>query len=111
MTKQDAHDLQPGEEVSWKWGAGHPKGEVIEVVDGEAEIETNRGNTVKKNGDESNPAVKIKTQNGNQAVKKVSSHSFRLIWSRLIDTETIITGKRIGWCQALKPSLIHLALI
>ena len=29
----DPQDLQNGDEVSWKWGAGHPKGEVKDVVE------------------------------------------------------------------------------
>jgi hypothetical protein len=29
----DPQDLQKGDEVSWKWGAGHPKGEVKDVVE------------------------------------------------------------------------------
>ncbi len=66
---QDPHDLQKGDEVSWKWGAGHPKGTVEEVVDGEATAETKRGNEIKKNGSEDDPAVVIQAASGNSAVK------------------------------------------
>jgi len=45
---------------------------VEEVVDGHAEAETKRGNTLSLDGDEKNPVVKIKTGNDNSAVKKVS---------------------------------------
>ncbi|KAL8281422.1 hypothetical protein RQP46_006106 [Phenoliferia psychrophenolica] len=68
----NAHDLSPGDKVSWKWGAGQPSGKVEEVVDGDASITTNRGNEVSRHGDEENPAVKIKADSGNSAIKKAS---------------------------------------
>lgn len=34
-------------------------GKVKDIVEGEAEVESKRGNTIKKNGDEENPAVVI----------------------------------------------------
>lgn len=71
MTK-DAQDLKKGDEVSWKWGSGHPKGEVQEVVEGKAETTTKKGNNITKNGDEENPAVVIKAASGSNAIKKVS---------------------------------------
>jgi hypothetical protein len=50
-----------------------PKGTVEEVVtDGQAEATTKKGNTLKKSGDEENPAVVIKAKTGNQAIKKAS---------------------------------------
>ncbi|PWN40236.1 hypothetical protein IE81DRAFT_293693 [Ceraceosorus guamensis] len=58
MTKAP-QDLKEGDEVSWKWGQGHPKGEVKEVVEGEATATSKRGNEIKKKGDEENPAVVI----------------------------------------------------
>ncbi|PWN93846.1 hypothetical protein FA10DRAFT_264438 [Acaromyces ingoldii] len=68
----DPHDLSKGDEVSWKWGQGHPKGEVLDVVDGEATATTKRGNEIKKNGDEENPAVVIHTASGSDAIKKAN---------------------------------------
>lgn len=67
----DPHKLKEGDEVSWKWGQGHPTGEVKDVVDGTAEVKTKRGNTVKKDGDEENPAVVLNTGQSD-AIKKVS---------------------------------------
>lgn len=70
--KKDAHDLQEGDEVSWKWGSNHPSGTVKEVVDGDAEVTTKRGSKVSKDGDKSNPAVKLDTGKSD-AVKSVST--------------------------------------
>lgn len=56
--------------MSWKWGQGHPSGTVKDVVDDTAEVKTKRGNTVKKDGDEENPAVVLNTGQSD-AVKKV----------------------------------------
>lgn len=53
-----------------------PKGEVLDVVDGEATATTKRGNEIKKNGDEENPAVVIHTASGSDAIKKVSQPHF-----------------------------------
>lgn len=72
---KDPHDLKAGDTVSWSWGDSHPKGKVEEVVDGDASAKTKRGNEISIDGDASNPAVKIKTGNDNQAVKKVSFRS------------------------------------
>lgn len=74
--KKDAHDLKEGDEVSWKWGSNHPSGTVKEVVDGDAEVTTKRGSKVSKEGDESNPAVKLDTGKSD-AVKSVSISSRR----------------------------------
>lgn len=68
----NAHDLEKGDEVSWKWGAGQPTGTVEDVVDGDASITTNKGNSVSRHGDEENPAVKIKASSGNHAIKLAS---------------------------------------
>ncbi|EPQ29473.1 uncharacterized protein PFL1_03228 [Pseudozyma flocculosa PF-1] len=68
----DPHELSEGDKVSWKWGQGHPKGEVKDVVDGKAEVKTKRGNTVTKNGDDEDPAVVIHTESGSDAIKKAS---------------------------------------
>lgn len=69
---QDPHDLKKGDEVSWKWGQGHPTGEVKEVVDGEAKVTTKRGNEIKKDGTKENPAVVLNTGQSD-AIKKVSA--------------------------------------
>ncbi|KAF8696498.1 hypothetical protein AX14_001559 [Amanita brunnescens Koide BX004] len=63
--------IQVGDEVSWNWGGGHPKGKVAEVkTSGKLEIES-KGKSVHKNADESNPAVRIE-RNGNDVVKRAS---------------------------------------
>jgi hypothetical protein len=72
MTK-DAQDLKKGDDVTWKYGQGHPKGTVESVETGKAETTTKKGNTLTKNGDEENPAVIIKAATGNNAIKKVST--------------------------------------
>ncbi|KAK5661162.1 hypothetical protein OQA88_11053 [Cercophora sp. LCS_1] len=64
---------QPGDEVSWEWGAGHPSGTVAETSTTDPiTIETKRGNTVSKNADESNPAVRIEQDGGNEVVKRAA---------------------------------------
>lgn len=58
--------------VSWQWGSGQPSGEVAEVKEqGEIAIESNRGNTIKKNAEPDNPAVHIE-RSGNDVVKRAS---------------------------------------
>ncbi|KAI0312271.1 hypothetical protein OF83DRAFT_1067466 [Amylostereum chailletii] len=65
-----ADQLEKGQEVSWKWGAGNPSGKVAEIVtEGTAEVKSNKGNIVKRNAKgEDDPAVKI-TRKGNDVVK------------------------------------------
>ena len=56
--------------VSWKWGSGRPGGTVAEVAEtGSIEIESNKGNTIKKNADPSDPAVHVERP-GNDVVKR-----------------------------------------
>jgi hypothetical protein len=58
--------------VSWSWGSGQPGGTVAEVKEqGEIAIESNRGNTIKKNASPENPAVHIERP-GNDVVKRAS---------------------------------------
>lgn len=58
--------------VSWQWSGSRPGGKAAEVkTQGEVSIETHRGNTVKKNAEPNNPAVKIE-RSGNNVVKKAS---------------------------------------
>ncbi|KAF2023869.1 hypothetical protein EK21DRAFT_15740, partial [Setomelanomma holmii] len=58
--------------VSWSWGSGQPGGKVAEVKEqGEIAIESNRGNTIKKNASPDNPAVHIE-RSGNDVVKRAS---------------------------------------
>jgi len=71
MTKP-AQDLNEGDEVSWKWGSGHPKGTVKDVVEDEATITTKRGNEVSRQGDEDNPAVVLEAKSGSDAIKLAS---------------------------------------
>ncbi|UPX14560.1 uncharacterized protein EKO05_0005038 [Ascochyta rabiei] len=64
--------IQEGDKVSWSWGSGQPGGKVAEVKEqGEIAIESNRGNTIKKNADPENPAVHIE-RSGNDVVKRAS---------------------------------------
>ena len=49
MTKT-AQDLKKGDEVSWKWGGGEPSGTVEDVVEGDATVQTKKGNTVSRKG-------------------------------------------------------------
>ncbi|SMR48912.1 unnamed protein product [Zymoseptoria tritici ST99CH_1E4] len=65
-------EIKEGDQVSWQWSGSRPGGEVAEVKDqGKVEIETKRGNTVHKNAEPDNPAVKI-SRSGNDVVKKAS---------------------------------------
>ncbi|KAK3044767.1 hypothetical protein LTS18_000410, partial [Coniosporium uncinatum] len=49
--------IEKGDQVSWNWGGGAPGGEVAEVAkEGEIAIESERGNTIKKNADPEDPA-------------------------------------------------------
>jgi hypothetical protein len=58
--------------VSWQWGSNKPSGEVAEVVkEGQAAIESNKGNTITKNAEPNDPAVHI-TRPGNDVVKNAS---------------------------------------
>ncbi|KAJ8111899.1 hypothetical protein OPT61_g5616 [Boeremia exigua] len=65
-------EIQQGDKVSWNWGSGQPGGKVAEVKEqGEIAIESNRGNTIKKNAEPENPAVHIE-RSGNDVVKRAS---------------------------------------
>ncbi|KAF1826805.1 uncharacterized protein K489DRAFT_290626, partial [Dissoconium aciculare CBS 342.82] len=58
--------------VSWNWGSGKPGGTVAEVKEhGEIAIQSNKGNTIKKNADPENPAVHVE-RSGNDVVKRAS---------------------------------------
>ncbi|KAK7061248.1 hypothetical protein R3P38DRAFT_649932 [Favolaschia claudopus] len=65
-----ADRLEEGQEVSWKWGSGTVRGTVDEIVeDGKAQVKSNKGNTVSRNGrGPEDPAVKI-SRKGNDCVK------------------------------------------
>jgi len=64
-----SNQFEKGDQVSWKWGAGRPSGEVAEVVtEGKAEVTSNKGNTVTRNAREGDPAIVI-TRPGNDVVK------------------------------------------
>ena len=68
--------IQPGDEVQWNWGRGHPTGTVAEVnaeEGGEIEITTARGRRVNRKSDPENPAVRIGTQKGKSDVVKRTS--------------------------------------
>jgi hypothetical protein len=58
--------------VSWQWGGGKPGGVASEVAtEGELTMETKNGNTVKKNADPENPAVRVE-RSGHDVVKRAS---------------------------------------
>ncbi|EAU82110.2 hypothetical protein CC1G_09569 [Coprinopsis cinerea okayama7 len=66
-------NIQPGDDVTWNYGRGHPTGTVSEVktdAGGKLEIET-AGKTVHKNSDPENPAVHVERE-GNDVVKRAS---------------------------------------
>ncbi|KAI1642392.1 uncharacterized protein F4817DRAFT_353089 [Daldinia loculata] len=70
MAKSDKPE--EGDKVSWNWGGGAPGGTVAETKEqGAIEIKTQRGNTVKRKADASNPAVRIE-RSGNDVVKRAS---------------------------------------
>ncbi|KAI5477789.1 hypothetical protein MNV49_005873 [Pseudohyphozyma bogoriensis] len=71
MTKE-ASDLSKGDHVSWNWGGGKPSGTVQDVVEDHAEIKTRNDNTVSRDGDDENPAVKLKADSGSSVIKKAS---------------------------------------
>uniref|UniRef100_V5EZT0 Hypervirulence associated protein TUDOR domain-containing protein n=1 Tax=Kalmanozyma brasiliensis (strain GHG001) TaxID=1365824 RepID=V5EZT0_KALBG len=75
MTKSDPQDLSKGDEVSWKWGSQHPKGTVESVEEGGAEVKTKKGSTISKDGSADDPAIVIKTQNDNKAVKSAQGEA------------------------------------
>ncbi|GHJ85576.1 hypothetical protein NliqN6_1978 [Naganishia liquefaciens] len=64
-----ADQLQKGDEVSWNWGGGQPSGKVAEVKEERAEVKSNKGNTIAKNGTPEDPAVVIE-RSGNNVVKR-----------------------------------------
>ncbi|KAI9663404.1 MAG: hypothetical protein M1829_006096 [Trizodia sp. TS-e1964] len=65
-------DIAPGDEVSWKWGSGVANGTVAEVKEhGSVSIQSNQGNTIRRNASPGNPAVHI-ARSGNDVVKRVS---------------------------------------
>ncbi len=71
-----AHHLHPkikpltATAVSWKWGGGRPSGTVAEIAtEGSLSIQSNKGNTIKKNADPEDPAVHV-AREGNDVVKR-----------------------------------------
>ncbi|KAF3917735.1 hypothetical protein ABW20_dc0101161 [Dactylellina cionopaga] len=65
-------DLNPGDQAQWKWGNGHPTGTVAEVQEhGSLSVQSDKGNTITRNADPSNPAVRIERE-GNDVVKRAS---------------------------------------
>ncbi|KAH9956589.1 hypothetical protein BJV74DRAFT_891527 [Russula compacta] len=61
--------LKTGQDVSWKWGNNNVTGKVDQVVhDGQAQVQSNKGNTITRNAREGDPAVKI-VREGNDVVK------------------------------------------
>jgi len=70
ITTMSDKEIKEGDQVSWQWSGSRPGGTVAEVAkEGELSIETKNGNTVKKNADSDDPAVKI-SRSGNDVVKR-----------------------------------------
>ncbi|GAA4399311.1 DUF2945 domain-containing protein [Nibrella viscosa] len=63
--------IKKGDQVRWKWGAGHAEGKVVEVHHEEVE-RTIDGKQIKRNGSGDNPAVLIE-QDDKQRVLKLAS--------------------------------------
>jgi len=62
--------LKAGQDVSWKWGTSNVAGKVDQVVhDGQAQVQSNKGNTITRYAREGDPAVKIVRSKGNDVVK------------------------------------------
>lgn len=64
--------------VQWNYGGGHPQGTAAEIKDQPGEkvqIVSQKGNTVTRNADEENPAVRVERRgegNNNDVVKRMS---------------------------------------
>ncbi|CAD6446786.1 ab2c6399-a452-487c-8128-b7446aeed6ac [Sclerotinia trifoliorum] len=54
--------VEEGDKVSWNWRGANPEGTVGEVKAGEVTVTSQRGNEIKKTGDETDPAVHIEEQ-------------------------------------------------
>ncbi|PRQ76858.1 hypothetical protein AAT19DRAFT_12276 [Rhodotorula toruloides] len=67
MTKPE--DLKEGDRVSWNYGGGHPTGTVEAVVPEHDTIETKGGKEVSRKGTAEDPAVELKADSGNKAIK------------------------------------------
>ncbi|KAN0105763.1 hypothetical protein V8E52_010722 [Russula decolorans] len=60
MSEPKSEPLTAGQDVSWKWGTSNVTGKVDEVVhDGQAQVQSNKGNTITRYAREGDPAVKI----------------------------------------------------
>ncbi len=64
-------DVSKGDDVAYKWGKGTVEGEVTKVHTDDVE-KTIKGNKVKREASESEPAVEIKTEKGAKVLKSVS---------------------------------------
>ncbi|KAI9459820.1 hypothetical protein F5148DRAFT_983413 [Russula earlei] len=61
--------LKEGQDVSWKWGSSSVTGKVDQVVqEGQAQVQSSKGNTIARTAREGDPAVKI-AREGNDVVK------------------------------------------
>jgi len=60
--------IREGTQVRWEWGQGHATGEVIEVHHETIEKQI-KGNQVKREGTDDNPAYLIKQQDGTHVLK------------------------------------------
>ncbi len=63
--------IKKGDTAAWKWGNGEAKGTVSEVRKEKTTI-TSKKQTITRNGDKNNPAVKIKQDDGTVVLKSAS---------------------------------------
>ncbi len=69
MTKNA--DVKKGDDVEYKWGKGTVEGEVTKVHNDDVE-RTIKGNKVKREASDTQPAVEIKTDKGAKVLKSTS---------------------------------------
>lgn len=63
--------MKKGETVNWKYGKGEAEGKVEETFTEPVEKKI-KGTTVKRNASKEKPAVLVKQENGNEALKSES---------------------------------------
>jgi hypothetical protein len=61
-------DLKVGQKVKWKWMGRFILGEVVEIHS-EVTVKEIKGKLIKRNGSNENPAVLVKSNAGNLALK------------------------------------------
>ncbi len=61
-------DLEIGDHVAWKWGAGVAEGVVVDIIPERVSIES-KGKVITRNGTTDNPAVLLDHASGNKVLK------------------------------------------